>query len=153
MEILTPFKVTAIVNKNSIGQSNQKQNGNSGTNSGSVSLGGAVDDSSMSENGNANIDPEKEVSTGENLLRLEDYERQTEPLVQRFNSSNFFAQIAKSDELLWSKRKAMEDLSGTIGADGSEKVKTLKKKLSLSASTDKGNFDARTSGGVARNIF
>ncbi|KAM3358917.1 hypothetical protein P3S68_021850 [Capsicum galapagoense] len=150
-EIITPFKVAAVMNKNGIGQSNQKQNGNSGTNSGSVSPVGAVDDSSVSENGNANIDPEKEVSTGENLLRLEDYKRQTASLVQRFNSSHFFARIAESDEPLWSKRKAMEDLSDTIGADGSETVKTLKKKLSLSASTDKGNFDARTSGGVARN--
>ncbi|KAM3249229.1 hypothetical protein P3L10_010998 [Capsicum annuum] len=91
MEIITPFKVMAVVNKNGIRQSNQKKNGNSGTNSGFVSPGGAVDDSSLSENGNANIDPEKEVSTGENLLRLEDYKRQTEPLVQRFNSSYFFA--------------------------------------------------------------
>ncbi|KAM3356560.1 hypothetical protein P3S68_023274 [Capsicum galapagoense] len=91
MEIITPFKVMAVVNKNGIGQSNQKKNGNSGTNSGFVSPEGAVDDSSLSENGNANIDPEKEVSTGENLLRLEDYKRQTEPLVQRFNSSYFVA--------------------------------------------------------------
>ncbi|KAF3637922.1 hypothetical protein FXO37_24645 [Capsicum annuum] len=117
MEIITPFKVMAVVNKNGIRQSNQKKNGNSGTNSGFVSPGGAVDDSSLSENGNANIDPEKE-----------------------------------SNEFLWSKRKAMEDLSDTIEADGSEKVKTLKKKLSLSASTDKGNFDARTSGRVARKV-
>ncbi|KAM3270377.1 hypothetical protein P3S67_029484 [Capsicum chacoense] len=152
MEIITPFKVTAIVNKNSIGQSNQKQNGKRRMNSGSVFPGGVVDDSSLSENGNANIDPKKEVSTDKNLLILEDYKRQTEPVVQRFNSSHFFAFIAESGELLWSKRKAMEDLSDTIGADGSEKVKTLKKKLSLSASTNKGNFNARTSGGVARNV-
>ncbi|PHT48014.1 hypothetical protein CQW23_12222 [Capsicum baccatum] len=152
MEIITPFKVMDIVNKNSIGQSNQKQNGKTRTNSGSVFPGGAVDDSSLSENGNENIDPEKEVYTSENLLRLENYKTQTEPVVQRFNNSHFFARIAESDELVWSKRKAMEALSDTIGADDSEKVKTLKKKLSLSASTDKGNFDARTSGGVARNV-
>ncbi|KAK4715644.1 hypothetical protein R3W88_013982 [Solanum pinnatisectum] len=140
-EIITPFKVAAVM----------KQNGNTGITSGSVSPREAVDDSSVSENGNANINPEKEVSTGENLLRLEDYKRQTESLVQRFNSSHFFARIAESDEPLWSKRKAMEEVSDMIGADGSETVKTLKKKPSLSASTDKGNFDARTSGGVARN--
>lgn len=139
------------MNKNGIGQINQKQNGNTGINSGPVSPGEAADDSSVSENGNANIDSKKEVSAGENLLRLEDYERQTESLVQRFNSSHFFARIAESDEPLWSKRKVMEEVSDMIGADGSETVKTLKKKLSLSASTDKGNFDARTSGGVARN--
>ncbi|KAK4358142.1 hypothetical protein RND71_023752 [Anisodus tanguticus] len=150
-EIITPFKVAAVMHKNGIGQSNQKQNGNTGSNSGSVFPGGAVGDISVSENGNANIDPEKEVSAGENLLRLEDYKRQTESLVQRFNSSHFFARIAESDEPLWSKRKAMEEVSDMIGADGSETVKTLKKNLSLSASTDKGNFDARTSGGVARN--
>lgn len=150
-EIITPFKVAAVMNKNGIGQINQKQNGNTGINSGPVSPGEAADDSSVSENGNANIDSKKEVSAGENLLRLEDYERQTESLVQRFNSSHFFARIAESDEPLWSKRKVMEEVSDMIGADGSETVKTLKKKLSLSASTDKGNFDARTSGGVARN--
>lgn len=140
-EIITPFKVAAVM----------KQNGNTGITSGSVSPGEAVDDGSVSENGNANISPQKEVSTGENLLRLEDYKRQTESLVQRFNSSHFFARIAESDEPLWSKRKAMEEVSDMIGADDSDTVKTLKKKLSLSASTDKGNFDARTSGGVARN--
>ncbi|CAN4094710.1 unnamed protein product [Withania somnifera] len=150
-EIITPFKVAAVMNKGGIGQSNQKQNGNTGINSGSVSPEGAVDDSSVSENGNTNIDPEKEVSDGENLLRLEDYKRQTESLVQRFNSSHFFARIAESDEPLWAKRKAMEEVSDMITADGSEAEKMLKKKLSLSASTDKGNFDARTSGGVARN--
>ncbi|XP_004238767.1 uncharacterized protein [Solanum lycopersicum] len=140
-EIITPFKVAAVM----------KQNGNTGITSGSVSPGEAVDDGSVSENGNANISPQKEVSTGENLLRLEDYKRQTESLVQRFNSSHFFARIAESDEPLWSKRKPMEEVSDMIGADDSDTVKTLKKKLSLSASTDKGNFDARTSGGVARN--
>lgn len=150
-EIITPFKVAALMNKSGIGQSNQKQNGNTGINSGSVSPDRAVDDSNVSENGNANIDPKKEVSSGENLLRLEDYKRQTESLVQRFNSSHFFARIAESDEPLWSKRKATEEVSDMITADGSETEKTLKNKLSLSASTDKGNFNARTSGGVARN--
>ncbi|CAN4124388.1 unnamed protein product [Withania somnifera] len=151
IEIITPFKVVALMNKSGIGQSNQKQNGNKGVNSCSVSNEGAVDDSSVSENSDANIDPETKVSASENLLRLEDYKRQTESLVQRFNSSHFFVRIAESDEPLWSKRKAMEEVSDMITADGSETEKTLKKKLSLSASTDKGNFDARTSGGVARN--
>nr|GLL32030.1 uncharacterized protein LOC109161052 [Ipomoea trifida]GMD13439.1 heat-inducible transcription repressor [Ipomoea batatas]GMD16948.1 heat-inducible transcription repressor [Ipomoea batatas]GMD19605.1 heat-inducible transcription repressor [Ipomoea batatas] len=99
-----------------------------------------------------NVEPRKEVSASESLLRMKDHKRQTESLLQRFKNSHFFARIAGSDEALWTKRKVMED-SYAIEEKfmTSDTRKNTKKKLPLNAAIDRGNFDAITSGGVARN--
>ncbi|KAK4423772.1 hypothetical protein Salat_1960100 [Sesamum alatum] len=160
-EVITPFKVAAVMNKNGLRPSPRKQNDKVGEEPNPVSQ--AVDAITQQNNQNGdimmkgNIDSQKYVSTGESLLRMENHRRQTEQLLQRFNSSHFFARIAESDEPLWSKSRAQEarpKLSETferkLKEDSSETAKTLKNKNPISAVIDSGAFDARTSGGVAR---
>ncbi|KAL3631119.1 hypothetical protein CASFOL_024103 [Castilleja foliolosa] len=137
-EIITPFKVAAVMNKNGIEEISKKQNGNIGDGE-NVMKG--------------KIDLLKDVSTGESLLRMEDHKRQTEQLLQRFKSSHFFARISESNEPLWSKRRPQEDYSAyeeQLTGEFSETAPTTKKMNSVSASIDRGHFDARTSGGLAR---
>ncbi|KAL0385703.1 UNVERIFIED_CONTAM: hypothetical protein Sradi_2964600 [Sesamum radiatum] len=148
------------MNKN--GKSPQKANGNVGGQTNSVSE--KADASSSDQDNQHNetvmkgkIDSHKVVSTGESLLRMEDHERQTKQLLQRFKNSHFFARIAESNEPLWSKRRALEaclessaTLEEQLTGDSSETVTTTKNKNPISAVIDRGNFDARTSGGLAR---
>ncbi|KAL3654192.1 hypothetical protein CASFOL_003873 [Castilleja foliolosa] len=144
-EIITPFKVAAVMNKNGIGESSKKQNGNIGGETNSVSE--AASPSSDDQDG------EDVVSTGESLLRMEDHNRQTEQLLQRFKSSHFFARISESNEPLWSKRRPQEDYSPyeeQLTGESSETALATKKMNSISASIDRGHFDSRTSGGLAR---
>ncbi|KAI3467400.1 hypothetical protein Pfo_024063 [Paulownia fortunei] len=162
IEIITPFKVAAVMNKNGIGESSKKQNGNLGGETNPVSQ--TVSASSGDQDNQhgeivmkGKIDSHKDVSTGESLLRMEDHKRQTEQLLQRFKNSHFFARIAESNEALWSKRRAQEarlETSATfeeqLTGDSSETATTTKKKNPTSAAIDRGNFDARTSGGLAR---
>ncbi|KAI3452807.1 hypothetical protein Pfo_009470 [Paulownia fortunei] len=161
-EIVTPFKVAAVMNKNGIGRSPPKQNGKVEREINPVSQ--AVDANTGHQNNQngeimmkGKIDSQKDVLTGESLLRMEDHRRKTEQLLQRFKSSHFFAQIKESKEPLWSKRRSQEarlKLSETfeekLTGDSSETAKTLKKKNPISAVIDRGEFDARTSGGIAR---
>ncbi|KAL7091488.1 hypothetical protein ACP275_12G109300 [Erythranthe tilingii] len=159
IEIITPFKVAAVMNKNGIGESLKKQNGNIGgeTHAVSQTVGAGSDDQDnqpgeivMKEK----IDSNKDVSTGASLLRMEDYERQTKQLLQRFKDSHFFARIAESNEPLWSKRRSQEEFHRSseeqVTGDFSETAMAMKKKNPMSAAIDKGEFDARTSGGLAR---
>ncbi|KAK4429949.1 hypothetical protein Salat_1295600 [Sesamum alatum] len=159
-EIITPFKVAAVMNKN--GKSPQKENGNIRGQSTPVSeeVDAGPGDQDNQHNGTAmegKIDSHKDVSTGESLLRMEDHERQTKQLLHRFKNSHFFARIAESNEPLWSKRRPLEaclESSGTfeeqLTGDSSEIATATEKKNPISAVIDKGNFDARTSGGLAR---
>ena len=97
---------------------------------------------------------------GESLLRMEDYRRQTEMLLERFRNSHFFARTAEADEPLWSKRKTQETfrestemIGGKFTSYDVESRKGVAKSV-LNASDDKGgSADASTSGGVARNGF
>ncbi|KAL3824175.1 hypothetical protein ACJIZ3_020204 [Penstemon smallii] len=153
-EIITPFKVAAVMNKNGFGHSPNKQYGNTGEQTNQIS---ETMDSSTGEQDYQNgetvmkgkIDSPKDV-TGESLLRMEDHKRQTEQLLQRFKSSHFFARIAESDEPLWSKRRASETFEEKLNVDSLESAKQATKKNPVSAAIDRGKFDARTSGGVAR---
>ncbi|XP_024990399.1 uncharacterized protein LOC112524689 isoform X2 [Cynara cardunculus var. scolymus] len=122
-EIITPFKVAEMMSKNGNGRNAKKQN-------------------------------------GESLLRMEDHRRQTEMLLQRFRNSHFFARTAEADEPLWSKRKTQETfrestemIGGKFTAHDVESIKGADKNPLLKASVDRGNLDASTSGGVARNGF
>ncbi|KAL0358033.1 UNVERIFIED_CONTAM: hypothetical protein Scaly_1489000 [Sesamum calycinum] len=159
-EIITPFKVAAVMNKN--GKSPQKANGNvrGQTNSVSEKVDASPSDADNQHNETVikgKIDSHKVVSTGESLLRMEDHERQTQQLLQRFKNSHFFARIAESNEPLWSNRRALEaclessaTLEEQLTGDSSETATTTKNKNHINAVIDKGNFDARTSGGLAR---
>ncbi|KAK8522944.1 hypothetical protein V6N12_056636 [Hibiscus sabdariffa] len=161
-EIITPFKVAAVMSKNGKRKGAQKQNGNTEgeTNpvheEGNVSLNGAVMDHNGDNLEKDKIDPAKDVSASESFLRMEDHRRQTETRLKRFKNSHFFVRIAESGEPLWSKNCA----SGTA-SESSEMVsqqpianetkKTVKNISTRNAIIDRGNFDANVSGGVARD--
>lgn len=147
-EIITPFKVAAVMSKNGKGQSPKKENGNMENVYSSASSTGEMSPS----------EKRSSVSAGESLLRMEDHKRQTEMLLQRFEKSHFFVRIAESDESLWSKKTATRKPSESSEADGTnstvnETQKTAKDASCINAVVDKGNFDPRLSGGAARNTL
>ncbi|XP_073280093.1 uncharacterized protein [Primulina huaijiensis] len=158
-EIITPFKVAAVMNKNWTAKGNNKQNGdiegpeNPVSQRVDLSAGGIHD-----QNGMEGDESQKDVPTGESLLRMEDYRRQTKQLLEKFKSSHFFARIAESHEPLWTKRRVQEAKLATsetfenkLSGDSLETEKIMKKKNSINAAIDRGKFDARTSGGLVRD--
>ncbi|XP_059655917.1 uncharacterized protein LOC132302927 isoform X2 [Cornus florida] len=165
-EIITPFKVAAAMSKNGIGTSTKKQNGSveNETNSASESVDVSADGQEMDQNSETNsvskdkIDPQKDISDGESLLRMEDHKRRTETLLRRFRNSHFFVRLAELDEPLWSKRsdleaspESFEMVSEKLNADSAGTRKTAKTRTHLNMVIDRGNFDASVSGGLARN--
>lgn len=145
-EIITPFKVAAMMNKNGVGQSPKGQNGNvidkeSSSDAEQVEPNGQVD-------GKIEIRHQGDLSASESL-RMEDYRRQTQTLLQRFKDSHFFVRIAESGEPLWSKRGAKEASEG-VDDSGSTKGETAESGTSITAVIDSGRFDAQVSGGLAR---
>ncbi|KAJ6845472.1 uncharacterized protein M6B38_287115 [Iris pallida] len=146
-EIITPFKIAAVMSKN--GGSGKKQVENLGE----VDINGVSEEPSnqiATENGDssssADVSPGKEdISATESLLRMEDHKHQTETLLERFRNSNFFVRFAQSDEPLWSKRND-PDLSSK-----DSEVAGGKRSNFHNATIDRGSFDGNTSGGVARN--
>ncbi|TYI99982.1 hypothetical protein E1A91_A13G056300v1 [Gossypium mustelinum] len=161
-EIITPFKVAAVMCKSGKRRGAQKQNGNmeGETNSvpegGDASLNGAVMDQNGENLEKDKIDPAKDVSASESFLRMEDHRRQTETLLKRFKNSHFFVRIAESDEPLWSKKGASEKSPESSEMDTRQSIanetKNAAKNISRqNAVIDRGNFDANVSGGVARD--
>lgn len=158
-EIITPFKVAAVMNKTGFGRSSKNQNGNIEKEAIQVPET-IVSDSGDQENqvdgttAEEKIGSPKDVSAGESILRMEDHKRQTEQLLRRFESSHFFVRIAESNEPLWSKKRVGEPYSEASTAFEEQlledSLETAKKKNSVSASIDRGKFDSRTSGGLAR---
>lgn len=158
-EIITPFKVAAVMSRNGISHSPVKENGNMENESNSVSGEGQPSPSGQDQNEvnlpNAKIDHPTAVSSGEFLLRKEVHKRQTASLLQKFKNSHFFVRICESDEPLWSKRGSSEksNSSETNGQNFStfEMKGTAKHMSTSSAVIDRANFDATISGGVVRN--
>ncbi|CAK9172207.1 unnamed protein product [Ilex paraguariensis] len=163
-EIITPFKVAAVMTRNGIGQNTKKENGNEVNETSPVFGRGdfCSDVGDIDQYGEdllkGKVNPQKDVFAGESLLRMEDHKRQTETLLRSFRNSHFFARIAEADEPLWSKRfapKAPPEYSEVVGenftADGAETGKTSRKKAPLNAAVDRGSFDTNASGGMARN--
>ncbi|CAA2999998.1 Hypothetical predicted protein [Olea europaea subsp. europaea] len=158
-EIITPFKVAAVMNKNVIGQRN-KENGNVEHVTNPVSQGmKAGSDEQDNHNGEKVMkeNSQNSVFAGESLLRMIDHRRQTESLLRKFRSSHFFARIVESNEPLWSKRRdseaslrTSEIVEGKLTEDSSETQKIVKKNP-INAAIDRGKFDACASGGVARD--
>ncbi|CAL0313160.1 unnamed protein product [Lupinus luteus] len=150
-EIITPFKVAAAMNRNSIAHSPQKQNGNIENTNYSVSH--ECQFSINSQEPKTKTDRPPNISDGESLLKVEVQKRQTASLLQKFENSHFFVRISESDEPLWSKRGSSENSSETNGENASTVgLKEPEKNISsISAVIDKGNFDATVSGGAARN--
>ncbi|KAG9151986.1 hypothetical protein Leryth_002247 [Lithospermum erythrorhizon] len=131
IEIITPFKVAAAMNKNGIRRSTEKQNGSTEKEVNSA-VDGVSDGKDISQSNNSG----NHDSSGESLLRMEDHRRQTERLLQRFIKSHFFVRIADSNEALWSKRSS--EPSAYRGS-------------SLNTVVDRGSFDSSSSGGIARD--
>ncbi|XP_020975361.1 uncharacterized protein LOC107631908 isoform X1 [Arachis ipaensis] len=158
-EIITPFKVAAMMSKNGIGHSPEKQNGNIEDRSNSGSGEGQISSSSQEQKEESLSKPKADhpadVSAGESLLRMEVHKRQTALLLQRFENSHFFVRISEYDEPLWSKRSSSEKSSSSEFDDLKASTigvrETAKDSSSISAIIDRGNFDANISGGVARN--
>lgn len=146
--------------KNGIGKSPEKRNGNVEDESNSHSRKGEMSPNyqSVDQNGEnlSKENQQKDVPTGESLLRMEDHRRQTEILLHRFEKSHFFVRIAESGEPLWSKKSANKKSTEPSVMDGqksieNETLKTVKYTSHINAVIDKGNFDPNLSGGAARN--
>ncbi|KAI4328382.1 hypothetical protein L6164_020739 [Bauhinia variegata] len=151
-EIITPFKVAAVMSKNGISHTSEKENGIADSESNLLPGEGESSPSCKEHKG----DQATDLPSGESLLRMEDHKRQTALLLEKFENSHFFVSIAESDEPLWSKRGASEKFPNFSETNG-QKIstigarKTAKEASAISAVIDRGNFDATISGGVARN--
>ncbi|XP_026421677.1 uncharacterized protein LOC113317754 isoform X1 [Papaver somniferum] len=164
-EIITPFRVAALMNKNG---NNKQQNGSMDGKLDSNAEGGKENDVHQStinqikdENGESQLitettDTQPSISASESILRMEDHKKQTETELARFKNSHFFVRIAESDELLWSKRSATESRPSELVREKLSRNEAGARKVSsteghLNAFVDRGNFDASVSGGVARD--
>ncbi|KAK8977277.1 hypothetical protein V6N11_021363 [Hibiscus sabdariffa] len=163
-EIITPFKVAAVMCKNGKSKGAQKQNGNMEgeknpvPGGGDVSLNGAVMDQNGDNLEKDKIDPAKDVSASESFLRMEDHRRQTETHLKRFKNSHFFVRIAESGEPLWSKKGASGATSESSEMDTQQSIANETKNTAENISTqsaviDRGNFNTSVSGGVARDAI
>lgn len=147
-EIITPFKVAAVLNKNGITQGLKDQSIN------------VVEQEPIREarpvEYNNDVDVKRvnkhhvDVSASESYLRMEDHRRQTQTLLQRFKESHFFVRIAESGDSLWSD-KSTEGAPEMVDDSNSMENSITAGSTNLSAVIDSGSFDARASGGVARN--
>ncbi|CAI9278388.1 unnamed protein product [Lactuca saligna] len=95
---------------------------------------------------------------GDSALSKEKDRVNPQELLKRFRNSHFFARIAESDEVLWSKRKTNSTVQGSTAAIGGhflqmESSKDVNKNPSSSINTslDRESLDTSTSGGVAKN--
>lgn len=159
-EIITPFKVAAVMSRSSRAQSPEEKNGNiedkmtSVAGEGKMSYEGQVIRQN-GENLEEKTDLQKDISVSESLLRMEDRKRQTEILLQNVKNSHFFVRIAESGESLWSKKRdhqmSLESSESEQKSLASEAKKFSKNASSIAAVIDRGDFDANVSGGLARN--
>ncbi|XP_058105414.1 uncharacterized protein LOC131248915 isoform X2 [Magnolia sinica] len=170
-EVITPFRIAAVLSKNGILGHNAKQPKEIvGSESKSIAERGdlngmrqgpacqSVEDDGETLLATDKVDPKKDISVSESLLQMEDHKQQTESLLQRFKNSHFFVRIAESGEPLWSKRNAAESsllnpevVGEKFTASDAGKRQTSRMDSHLSAVIDRGHFDANASGGIARN--
>ncbi|XP_019054215.1 PREDICTED: uncharacterized protein LOC104602813 isoform X2 [Nelumbo nucifera] len=163
-ELITPFRIAAVMSKKGIGQKTKPKYDSMGTESSSITEQGEAtpDSRNIEQNGDTLLTTEKvdlhgDISASESLLRMEDQKRRTEALLERFKNSHFFVRITESDEPFWSKRSSSGSSSESSEMVG-EKLTAIdsgarqsRKDTQLNAVIDRGNFDASVSGGVARN--
>uniref|UniRef100_A0A7N1A0U6 Uncharacterized protein n=1 Tax=Kalanchoe fedtschenkoi TaxID=63787 RepID=A0A7N1A0U6_KALFE len=150
-EIITPFKVAAVMTKNGMRQPSKKQDGHAGSDSNDESTETSPQAHAIDYNGetvtNNTHDKKEDISTSESLLRMEDHKKQTEMLLQTFKNSHFFVRIEESDVPLWSKSS-----SHAPPSKSTEMPVRNVNLSSLNAVIDRGNFNANVSGGAARDI-
>ncbi|XP_044494589.1 uncharacterized protein LOC123217566 isoform X3 [Mangifera indica] len=100
-EIITPFKVAAVMSRGR-GQSPEKKKGNNENIMNSVAVDReASPDRQVTNRNDENsaekkMDLQKDILASASLLRMEDHKRQTETLLQKFKDSHFFVRIAES---------------------------------------------------------
>ncbi|CAM8929884.1 unnamed protein product [Rhodiola kirilowii] len=150
-EILTPFKVAAVMNKNGMQQTSKEEVRHVGCESNFEVIETCPSSHDIDYNDetvmNKTPDKKEDISTSESLLRMEDHKKQTEVMLQTFKNSHFFVRIEESDVQLWSKRSSYAPPSN------STEVPVRNATLSsLNAVIDRGNFNANVSGGAAREI-
>lgn len=159
-EVITPFKLAAVMSRNGIGHTPKKEKENGGDGIDFVSSNGEVrqDKQNALQNGNTPLakgkaDLQKDISASASLLRKEVQKRKTARLVQRLKGSYFFVRIAESGEMLWSKKGASKKSSDLddLGSATNRTSKAAKDYSNINTVVDTGNFNANISGGVARN--
>ncbi|KAI9126179.1 hypothetical protein K1719_002600 [Acacia pycnantha] len=132
-EIITPFKIAAVMIKNGMGHNSDGEHE-------SVEHGNNLTPEEVE------ISPSSQETNCESLLRMEEHKRRTESLLQKFENSHFFVRIAESHEPLWSKRKLSEQVSNL--AETTTRNTSI---IGISTIIDRGKFDATISSGMARN--
>lgn len=146
-QITTPFEVAAMTSKNGIDHIPEKESGSIENRNNLVSGEGELSTSGEEQ--------PADIFDGDSLLQREVRKRQTTLMLQKFENSHFFVRISESDKPLWSKRNSLEKNSSSSEAN-SQKVSTIETKETAFPSTgaviDRGNFDATTCGGTARNF-
>ncbi|KAK1309562.1 hypothetical protein QJS10_CPA09g00433 [Acorus calamus] len=164
-DVITPFRVAAMMSRNGSAQNIRQPNGVVGTDSSFTQDNGmnqASDLQDVVENGETilttdNTNPKHDISASETFICMEDYRKRTERLLERFMNSHFYVRIAEAEEPLWSKRNVAEPSSSDITGEKippsnrGSRMTTGKGNL-LHAIIDKGSFDGSGTGGVARNI-
>ncbi|KAH7666289.1 hypothetical protein IHE45_13G091700 [Dioscorea alata] len=168
-EIITPFRVAAVMTKNGRSAQSGKhkmkilenkvysENAKEDANGVHEEATGQVVEENNSTVSTNEDNPRSDISATESFLRMEDHKQRTETLLARFKNSTFFARIAGSDEPLWSKRSKLEasSLSSEISEGRSRSNDEGARKISRgnlhNAVIDQGGFDGVTSGGVARD--
>ncbi|WJX57080.1 hypothetical protein P8452_42675 [Trifolium repens] len=145
-QITTPFEVATTTSKNSKGQSSKKESGSIENINNLVSVEGELSTSDEEKS--------RDIFDGDSLVDMEVHKRQTGLLLQKFENSHFFVRISESNEPLWSKRSSVDNNSYYSEANGQKAPKIKTKEIAFPSTgviVDKGNFDASTCGGMARN--
>lgn len=169
-EIITPFKVAAVMSKNGFfKQKAIKRKSKLEPELDTASYEGNLDDtgkdngvdvlgetvtSTLKDQSNSGGD----LSVSESLLKMEGHKKRVAILLESFRNSHFFVRIAGADEPLWGKRNvtnqgsvSSELADGKDAVDGSEMTKLSERHKFLSAIIEGGKFDPSVAGGVARN--
>ncbi|XP_068643350.1 uncharacterized protein [Aristolochia californica] len=162
-EVITPFKVAAVMSKNGSVDQNGKQQNKTPETIRSSSL--EVADSDTKENGGTELKMEKtdrqqDILDSESILRSESHKERTQTLLARFRNSHFFVRIAEADDEPVSKRNLAES-SSSLSEIGKEKFKTSNvgnrrfshRDSRFNTVIDRGSFDASAAGGMARNTI
>ncbi|KAG9451003.1 hypothetical protein H6P81_010968 [Aristolochia fimbriata] len=159
-EVITPFKVAAVMSKNGISDQNGRQQNKAPETIPKSSL--KVADSDTKENGRSELtqenDKHQDMLDGESILRSESHKERTQTLLARFSNSHFFVRFADTDDEPQTKRNLSES-SPSHSEVGREKSRTSSvgnKRFShrdsrFNTVIDRGSFDASAAGGMARN--
>jgi len=180
-EIITPFKVAAVMSKNGFfKQKSIKRKTNIEPELETASYEGNLDDISKdngvrvlgesitstskdqsNSGGDLSVSESNSVgdlSVSESLLKMEGHKKRIAILLESFRNSHFFVRIAGADEPLWGKRNATNQWSVSSeladrkdAVDGSEMAKLSDRHKFLSTIIEGGKFDPSAAGGVARN--